>query len=96
MNRKRMSNFVWSQDINEGFSFHAGIKGYRFTAPKAMLEDPRINGDNMCFCMKDSVNDCPYGGVLSVSTCRGGAINYLQFTCTKGERVYIYLFVFVP
>jgi hypothetical protein len=52
---------------------HLGIKGYRFTAPKNMLEDPRINEDNMCFCMKGSVQDCPTGGVMSVATCRGGA-----------------------
>jgi hypothetical protein len=37
-----------------------------------MLEDPRINRDNMCFCNEENEEDCPYSGVLNVAKCRSG------------------------
>jgi hypothetical protein len=52
---------------------HMGIKGYRFVAPKKMLEDPRTNPDNRCFCMEDELEDCPKGGVIHIKGCKSGA-----------------------
>lgn len=49
-----------------------GIPAYRFTAPKEMLEDPRTNVDNQCYCLEDELEDCIRGGALDLGTCRDG------------------------
>ncbi len=38
-----------------------------------MLEDPRTNLDNQCFCVEEDPEDCPYGGVIHIKGCKGGA-----------------------
>ncbi|CAG7833577.1 unnamed protein product [Allacma fusca] len=52
-----------------------GIPGYRFTAPRSMLEDPKVNHDNLCFCPDDSDNyaKCLKAGAIDLSSCRDGA-----------------------
>ncbi|ODM91070.1 Scavenger receptor class B member 1 [Orchesella cincta] len=52
---------------------YLGVPGYRFTVPKWVLEDPRTNRDNMCYCLTEKEEDCPRAGAMSLEGCRGGA-----------------------
>lgn len=50
-----------------------GIPAYRFTAPREMLEDPRISKENRCYCNEEDIENCHYGsGVLDLGPCRQG------------------------
>jgi hypothetical protein len=59
----------------EGETEIKGLVGYRFTLPKSVLEDPRKNEANRCFCT-DPGNDlekCPKQGAYQLESCRKGA-----------------------
>ena len=45
-----------------------GIHGRRFVQTREVLEDPRINEDNQCYC----IGECLLAGVLSLSPCQYG------------------------
>ncbi|KAK3868704.1 hypothetical protein Pcinc_025925 [Petrolisthes cinctipes] len=49
-----------------------GVHTYRFIPPKAMLEDPMINPDNMCYCYPGP-DDCLGAGMLNMAPCAHGA-----------------------
>ncbi|KAK4299018.1 hypothetical protein Pmani_028674 [Petrolisthes manimaculis] len=49
-----------------------GVHTYRFIPPKAMLEDPMINLDNMCYCYPGP-EDCLGAGMLNMAPCAHGA-----------------------
>jgi hypothetical protein len=78
VNKKRVIH-IFNADLCRSLSLtfqkevnFLGISAYRFTAPKEMLEDPRTNVDNQCYCTSDEVEDCLHGGAMSLETCRDG------------------------
>ncbi|CAL8110768.1 unnamed protein product [Orchesella dallaii] len=71
---------VFSTDLCRSLTFgydseteHEGIPAYRFTVPEWVLEDPRTNPDNMCFCLTYKEEHCPRGGAMALTGCRDGA-----------------------
>lgn len=53
-----------------------GLTGYRFTLPKKVLEDPRVNDANKCFCTDPGVEmaKCPKQGAYQLESCRKGRL----------------------
>ncbi|ODN04768.1 Scavenger receptor class B member 1 [Orchesella cincta] len=52
-----------------------GLPGYRFTLPKILLEDPRTNKDNECFCTNrggQNFENCPKAGAYQIESCKKG------------------------
>jgi hypothetical protein len=66
------------------------IKGYKFTVPKQVLEDPRTNSDNRCFCNSLNVSDCLGAGVIDVSRCRQAPIVLSTPYFLDGDSLYSY------
>lgn len=71
---------VFSSDLCRSLTFtyretvdYKDIEAYRFTVPKKTLEDPRINKENVCYCLEDDLEKCPHAGAMSLSGCRNGA-----------------------
>lgn len=56
-----------------------GIKVYRFIVPRKALEDPRINKENQCFCLKDTLDQCQKAGVMNLDGCQPGANVLMSF-----------------
>lgn len=50
--------------------YHHGIPVYRFVPPPAVLEDPMINPDNLCYCYPDT-DHCLGAGMLTLQPCLG-------------------------
>ncbi|XP_071522481.1 lysosome membrane protein 2-like isoform X1 [Panulirus ornatus] len=48
-----------------------GIHTYRFIPPRDMLEDPKINPDNLCYCYPDE-DHCLGAGMLNMAPCTMG------------------------
>jgi len=48
------------------------IKAYRFAPNKLVLEDPRKNEDNRCYCPEENVDDCYLAGAISLAACKSG------------------------
>jgi len=52
-----------------------GVPAYRFATPKDVLEDPRINSENECYCLEsdgDDLKGCTKAGVFRIGACRKG------------------------
>ncbi|CAL8137069.1 unnamed protein product [Orchesella dallaii] len=59
----------------EGDTEILGLPGYRFTLPEILLQDPRLNKDNECFCTNrggDEFQNCPKAGAYQVESCKKG------------------------
>lgn len=64
-----------------------GVPGYRFITPKDVLEDPRVNAENICYCKRkdpdeESLDDCSKAGVFYLAPCRKGWLHtsFCNFT----------------
>ncbi|GAB6018678.1 scavenger receptor class B, member [Chamberlinius hualienensis] len=51
---------------------YQGVQGFRFEVELELLGDYNMNPDNECFCYPNS-SYCAGAGVLSLSSCKGGA-----------------------
>jgi len=53
-----------------------GIRAYKFAIPRDVLEDPRINSENECYCLEsdgaDDLKGCTKAGVLRIGACKRG------------------------
>jgi len=53
-----------------------GIPAYRFAISKDVLEDPRINSENACYCLEsygdDDLTRCSKTGVFKIRACSKG------------------------
>jgi len=66
-----------------------GIKGFKFVLPKEVLENPRRNASNRCFCNEVSIDDCLQAGAIDVSLARGGApLAFSTPYFLDGEQIY--------
>lgn len=50
------------------------IPTYRFVIPNDLLDDPRDNEDNMCYCTQQGKEgeNCPHTGAYQINACRKG------------------------
>ncbi|OXA40564.1 lysosome membrane protein 2 [Folsomia candida] len=54
-----------------------GVPAYRFTTPKEVMQDPRIEPENVCYCSQavedEDFDQCSKAGVFRIGACRKGA-----------------------
>uniref|UniRef100_A0A8C9TUI9 Platelet glycoprotein 4 n=1 Tax=Scleropages formosus TaxID=113540 RepID=A0A8C9TUI9_SCLFO len=83
---KDKSLFFFSSDICRSVSAEftgtvnlKGIKMYHYMLPELLLAAPSVNPDNKCYCKNmDVTRNCTLGGVLDISSCRGGMPIYIS------------------
>lgn len=51
-----------------------GVPAYRFTTPKHVMQSPRDNPDNICYCSNPGQNfeGCTKSGVFRIGKCKKG------------------------
>lgn len=53
-----------------------GVPAYRFTTPKEVMQDPRIEPENVCYCSQavedEDFDQCSKAGVFRIGACRKG------------------------
>lgn len=66
----RSLTFNYTEDVN----VH-GVKGYRYTGGREIVDNGTLNADNKCFCG----GECLPIGVVNASSCRYGAPAFVSY-----------------
>lgn len=49
-----------------------GVPTYRYIVDRDAFKSPRTNPDNLCFCNRTDLNQCPLDGLFDTSLCSHG------------------------